>query len=767
MENRILDYVVGLAEAGETPLIVRQVPIVRNGVHLQHLDGSYKYTWPAYLPTHKRKKGEAWYINTGSFIIERFKDGKVSAASANCEYVLFMMLDDIGTKSKTPPLEPTWIVETSPDNFQWVYAFREQPTTGEYCAAITALAAAGYTDPGATNAVRNCRLPGSVNLKPGRDAFECKEISFNPKLDYTLQEICDACGVTPLEANTATYRSVKVEDNGVDNVMTWLNEQGLVLSRPNPEGWMGVVCPNNSAHTDGQIEGRYRPLDRSYCCMHAHCDHINSEAFLKWVADNGGPREHQGIRGELITAEFKAMHEAIKPNEFFPDLASERVAQVEREEAGRVERGDWYERFAYIVDDDAYFDLTTRNEISRSSFNAIFRHISCVSVHNAKRRIEASVCFDENRQEHKAKLLKGLTYAAGEKILVHKDNEIYGNRWRDARPIFTRTSRDISRFAAHCERLVPDEVERNHCFDVMAYKLQHADVKINHAILHGGDEGSGKDTMWAPFIWSVCGPNNHNKGIIDNESLSSQWGYQLESEILILNELREPEAKERRALANKLKPIIAAPPDMLPINRKGLHPYNMLNRVLVLAFTNDPIPISIPSQDRRWFCVWSTAPRMAPDEAREMWDWYHAGGFEAVASWLYARDVSRFNPAAAPPITDFKMSLVEHGMSMAESFIVEMIRGRKGDFALGVIAGPFHEMCGRLSVQAGNGVKVPQAALLHALKEAGWIDCGRLHSGKYQTKRHVFCAPNMLQHSKSDLRNMCEPSPTPNLQVVK
>ena len=765
MENRILDYVISLAEIGETPLIVRQIPLMRGGVHQQYLDGSYKYTWPAYLPAHKRKKGEAWYINTGSFIVERLKD-RISAATSNCEYVLFMMLDDIGTKSKIPPLKPTWIVETSPGNFQWCYAFKEQPTVGEYCAAITAIADAGYTDKGATNAVRNCRLPGSVNLKPGRDAFTCVEIEFNP-IDYTLKEICDALGVVPGEASTSTYKSVTVEDTGIDNVMTWLNEQGLVLSRPNPAGWMGVVCPNHEEHSDGQIEGRYKPLDRSYCCKHAHCEHLNSEAFLTWVADNGGPRERQGIRGDLIANEFKAMFEGIKPNEFYPDVAAERVAQVDREEAGRVERGSWYERFAYIVDDDAYFDMTTRNEISRGSFNAIFRHINCTSVHNQKRRIEASVCFDENRQEHKAKLLKGLTYAAGEKILVHKDGEVYGNRWRDARPDVARTTSDISRFTAHCERLVADEAERNHCYDVMAFKLQHPEVKVNHAVLHGGDEGSGKDTMWAPFIWSVCGPNNHNWGIIDNESLSSQWGYQLESEILILNELREPEARERRALANKLKPIIAAPPDMLPINRKGLHPYEMINRLLVLAFTNDPIPISIPSQDRRWFCLWSTAPRMSPDEAREIWAWYKSGGFEAIAAWLYARDVSKFNPTAAPPITDFKLSLVEHGMSMAESFIVEMARGRKGDFAAGVIGGPFHDICSRLSVQAGNGVKVPQAALLHALKEAGWIDCGRLHSGKHQTKRHVFCAPEMASHKNSDLRNMCEPNPTPSLQVVK
>jgi len=763
MENKILDYVVSLAESGETPLIVRQVPIVRNGVHLQHLDGSYKYTWPAYLPTHKRKKGEAWYINTGSFIIERFKDGKISAATANCEYVLFMMLDDIGTKSKTPPLEPTWIVETSPGNFQWCYAFREQPTTGEYCAAITALAAAGYTDPGATNAVRNCRLPGSVNLKPGRDAFECKEILFNSK-DYTLKEICDACGVTPAEANTARHTVIGIKDTGIDNVMTWLNGQGLVLSHANAEGWMGVVCPNHEEHTDGQVEGRYKPIDRSYCCMHAHCDHINSEAFLKWVADNGGPRERHGIRAELLVAEYNS----VKPNALYPDVAAERVAQVDREEAGRVERGGWYERFAYIVDDDAYFDMTTRNEISRGSFNAIFRHINCTSVHNPKRRIEASVCFDENRQEHKAKLLKGLTYAAGEKILVHKDGEVYGNRWRDARPTVARTTSDISRFTAHCERLVADEIERNHCYDVMAFKLQHPEVKVNHAVLHGGDEGCGKDTMWAPFIWSVCGPNNHNWGIIDNESLSSQWGYQLESEILILNELREPEARERRALANKLKPIIAAPPDMLPINRKGLHPYEMINRLLVLAFTNDPIPISIPSQDRRWFCLWSTAPRMTPAEAREIWAWYKAGGFEAIAAWLYARDVSKFNPTAAPPITDFKLSLVEHGMSMAESFIVEMARGRKGDFAAGVIGGPFHDICGRLSVQAGNSIKVPQAALLHALKEAGWVDVGRLASSEFQTKKHIFAVSELASKlSKSELRRMVEETAPTKMALVK
>jgi hypothetical protein len=169
--------------------------------------------------------------------------------------------------------------------------------------------------------------------------------------------------------------------------------------------------------------------------------------------------------------------------------------------------------------------------------------------------------------------------------------------------------------------------------------------------------------------------------LVDSSSINSAFGYALESEILILNELKEVDAKERRALANKLKPIIAAPPETLTINRKGLHPYDMLNRVFVLAFSNDPVPIQLESQDRRWFCVWSHAPRMCPDKAQTMWAWFKSGGYEAIASWLALRDVSKFNPSAAPMMTEFKLNLVEQGMSSAESYLVDLMRLRVGEFA--------------------------------------------------------------------------------------
>ena len=185
--------------------------------------------------------------------------------------------------------------------------------------------------------------------------------------------------------------------------------------------------------------------------------------------------------------------------------------------------------------------------------------------------------------------------------------------------------------------------------------------------------------------------------------------------------------------------------------------------MMVVAYTNDPLPITLPTQDRRWFCVWTRAPRMTVSAAKALWGWYKTGGYEKCAAWLHQRDVSAFTPAAAPPVTEWKLNMVEHGMSVAESYLVDMMRTKSGVFADGVIGGPFHRICDALVVNVPAGVKVPPAALLHALKEAGWIDIGRVHSVEYPTKKHIFAAPDAIQkHSKSELRRMAEQLPKNN-----
>ena len=118
-------------------------------------------------------------------------------------------------------------------------------------------------------------------------------------------------------------------------------------------------------------------------------------------------------------------------------------------------------------------------------------------------------------------------------------------------------------------------------------------------------------------------------------------------------------------------------------------------------------------------------------------------------------------------MTEAKAIMVEAGMSGAESFLVELMRARIGEFSKGVVGAPWHALCDRLQGSAPGAIKVVQGALLHALKEAGWVDMGRLKSRRFDTKKHIFCSPDMVETSRSDLRDMVETAPPSTVRLVK
>jgi hypothetical protein len=562
----------------------------------------------------------------------------------------------------------------------------------------------------------------------------------------------------PVADAQASHQSLPIEDDGGDDVLRWLADRGMLLEQANSSGWAGVVCPNATEHSNDNPEGRYYPLTRAYKCLHAHCADWGSDRFLKWVAEQGGPAQEYGLRDELLAAKMAGVLDAIQPTDAFPDDAAKIIDEVARKELGRLERDEWYARFAYLQDDDAYFDRLDRIVISRGSFNALYRHITCRSV-RTNRVIEASVCFDENRQKRNAAALRTLTYAPGESVICTRDGYLYGNRWKNMRP--TPVAGPIDMWEELLHALLPNQMERDHVLDVMAFKVQNPSVKVNHAVLMTGGQGQGKDTLWAPMLWAIGGNTLTNIKHVKNEELTSQWGYALEVEVMVIEELRQTEAKDRRALENQLKTVIAAPPEYLSINKKGMHPYEAINRLFVLAFSNERAAITLPSDDRRWFVTWSDS---APIDGKPIWDWYkYGGGRSAVAAHLYARDVSAFDPGARPPMTDAKILMGSASLSPAEAWIVDQINRRAGIFASGAVAGPWQGVCEALQPLAPHSIRLVAPALLHALREAGWKDYGRLHSRAYPSNRHVIAAPELSGLPKSDIRAAVEPG----LRAVK
>jgi len=157
---------------------------------------------------------------------------------------------------------------------------------------------------------------------------------------------------------------------------------------------------------------------------------------------------------------------------------------------------------------------------------------------------------------------------------------------------------------------------------------------------------------------------------------------------------------------------------------------------------------------------------LSSSSARRLWTWYEsAGGFAAVAGWLMARDVSKWNPAAAPAHTAAFELLCEQSLSSAESYLMECIQVSP-EFATGAIGGPFHALLDRLGGSAPAGIKLVPNALFHALAEAKWMDCGRVMSREHTSPRRVFCRADLAYMSKSDLRRMAEERPAPVLTLV-
>lgn len=771
--HELVEYLSQVLEEGENLLVCKQVPVLDAAGEFQfHADGAMKCTWPPMKPSARNREWRdtdipnPWYINTGVFKGPR-------ATYEMCVAQNFILCDDVGTKCQALPLTPTWEIETSEGNFQRAYVLQTPlpPDTG---AAVTrALARVGYSDPGAGTAVRWARLPGSLNLKPGRNNWQARVTQWNPDSIYTEADILAAAGTTVTEEDYVRAKvlsPVTLTNDEGDPVLAWLAEKGLVLSGAGPEGWYQVVCPNSAEHTDGDPKAKYLPSTHGYRCFHGHCDHMGSREFLAWVEAQGGPKASPGIRDDLLVepmaaamAALEAIRDQVRvplfaPHQDAPAVAAAAEREQQQREAHDAAREQWGLRYAYVVRDDSYFDLEARQRIGRAQFDALYRAIPCRSRHTG-RLTTASKWFDEHRAELGAVVIDNFIFAAGEGAILEDNGAVFGNLWLDRRPTVVPNPGHpaIAAWLELAERLIPTLWEREHMLDWMAFKVQHPEQKINHQVLFSSPPGFGKDTFIFPWLYAIGGLTLRNIATISVDKISASFNYHIPNEVIILNESEETAFKEKRQLENKLKDICAAPPVMLEANFKFQHPFPVRNRMAVLAMSNKDDGITLPDDDRRWLVLWAGGYKMPDDEGAQRWAQYLGGGADAIAAWLHQRDVSQFNPGRPAPWSDAKANLVHHSLSDAEESIQHMAENREGPFAHGVVGSPYTKILDLIGAALPAGVKgLHKSALLYALRRAGWINQGMIHArvggAAHAPKRQVWTAPGVADGwSKTDI----------------
>jgi hypothetical protein len=129
------------------------------------------------------------------------------------------------------------------------------------------------------------------------------------------------------------------------------------------------------------------------------------------------------------------------------------------------------------------------------------------------------------------------------------------------------------------------------------------------------------------------------------------------------------------------------------------------------------------------------------------------------------RDVSAFNPSAAPPMTQAKQVMLESTLSSGESYIVGLITSKQGPFANGVIGSPMRRIIESISEGSPPNVLLNLEALQIALKQAGWVERGSVRSRAFNIAKNCYCAPQYKDRSASFLRNMME-APLPGLNSI-
>jgi hypothetical protein len=283
----------------------------------------------------------------------------------------------------------------------------------------------------------------------------------------------------------------------------------------------------------------------------------------------------------------------------------------------------------------------------------------------------------------KYRAVEQMTWAPGLELVI-RDRLIYEGGWIDrpgARCFNQYLAPEVSlgdparadRWLEHVRFVYPDEAD--HLLDWFAHRVQHPEEKVNHALILGGAQGIGKDTILEPLKHAI-GPWNFQE--TSPIQVLGRFNTFLKSVILRISEARDLGDSDRFKFYDHLKSYAAAPPDTLRIDQKHVQEYSILNCCGIVITTNHKADgIYLPADDRRHVVAWSDRtkedPRFQGTYWSDLWAYYESGGLQHIAAYLRKRDIRDFNPKAPPPKTPAFWAIVDANRPPEEAELGDLL----------------------------------------------------------------------------------------------
>jgi Family of unknown function (DUF5906) len=275
--------------------------------------------------------------------------------------------------------------------------------------------------------------------------------------------------------------------------------------------------------------------------------------------------------------------------------------------------------------------------------------------------IAASAWLDKNKP------VEQMTWAPGLPMLI-KNRLIADGGWIERnnvscfnlyRPPITKPGdpAQAGTWIKHVNYIYPNDA--THIIKWCAQRVQCPHEKINQAIVLGGKQGIGKDTLLEP-VKAAIGPWNFAEA--SPIQIVGRFNGFLKSVILRVSEARDLGDQDRFKCYDHMKAYTAAPPDVLRVDDKHLREHAILNCTGVIITTNHKADgIYLSADDRRHYVAWSDLSKEDFDEGywSKLWNWYDREGYGHVAAYLADLDISEFDPKAPPPKTPAFWDIVD------------------------------------------------------------------------------------------------------------
>lgn len=211
------------------------------------------------------------------------------------------------------------------------------------------------------------------------------------------------------------------------------------------------------------------------------------------------------------------------------------------------------------------------------------------------------------------------------------------------------------------EHLCDGDIEvRDWILDWIAYPLQNPGAKMPTSVIMHGDEGSGKNLFWE-IVQAIYGEYG---SVVGQDQLESKFNDYLSKKLFIIGD-EVLSRQEMRHLKGKLKAMISG--KTLQIETKMMPVRPETNHVNLVFLSNELQPNALDASDRRHLVVW-TPPKRERAYYQTVATCADSGGREAFYHDMLQRDLSQFDPYAAPPVTAAKTALIDLGRPNPERF---------------------------------------------------------------------------------------------------